>query len=363
MTPLYFDNHATTAVDPRVVQAMLPTFTENFGNPGSGHAFGWRASAAVERATEQTAALIGAAPPEIEFTSGATSSIRRALLDTVNGEHLHFITAATEHRATLETFEELARLGHETTILPVDREGRITAAQVLAAVRSNTALVSLMHANNEIGTIHPITEIGSALRAARSEILFHVDAAQTAGRHEIDVDKMNIDLLSLSAHKMHGPKGVGALYHRSRAGRRVHLRERHAGTANVSGIVGLGAACEIARIELSRDQKHMSVLRDQIIAALTAYPQVSLNGPLRDRLCNNVNVLVEGIEPERLLNDIAFSSGSACAGPTESHVLKAIGVPTDNPSLTTMRFGLSRFTTAEEVSSLLERFRALTEKP
>ena len=362
MEPLYFDNHATTAVDPRVLQAMLPTFSENFGNAESGHAFGWRASAAVEKARTQTAALIGATPPEIEFTTGATASIRRALLDSINGLNLHILTAATEHRATLEAVEELARLGHETTVLPVDREGRITAAQVLAAVRANTALVSLMHANNEIGTIHPIAEIGQALRAARPDILFHVDACQTVGRHEIDIEKMNIDFLSLSAHKFHGPKGVGALYRRSIAGRRVHLIERHTGTVNVSGIVGLGEACEIAQAQLSRDQLHMTTLRDQIIATLTADKRVTLNGPLNERLCNNVSLLIQGIETELLLKDIAYSSASACAGSMPSHVLRAIGVPTSDPALTTVRFGLSRFTTAAEVSSLIQRFQALTKK-
>lgn len=363
MEPLYFDNHATTAVDPRVVQAMLPTFTENFGNPESGHAYGWRAAAAVEKAREAVAALIGAESHEIEFTSGATASIQRALLGTLNSPNLHAVTCATEHKATLEACEALVRLGHEITVLPVDREGHITSAQVLAALRPNTALVSLMHANNEIGTIHPIEDIGRALRSARPDILFHVDAAQTAGKHEIDVKKMNADLLSLSAHKFHGPKGVGALYRRSQPGRRVHVRELHPGTANVSGIVGLGAACEIAKTELARDQKHMTRLRDTIIERLTAYPQVTLNGPLTERLCNNVNLMVEGFETDLLLKDIAFSSGSACNGPTQSHVLKAIGRATDNPLLTAVRFGLSRLTTDADVSTLLERFHALTKRP
>lgn len=355
MDPLYFDNNATTAVDPRVVQAILPTFTDNFGNPSSAHAYGWRASAAIQKARELVAALIGAQSNEIEFTSGASASIRRALLDSEQG---HVITCATEHSATLDTCRELA----DVTYLPVDREGRVTSAQVLAALKPNTALVSLAHANNEIGTLHPIREIGGALRATRPDVLFHVDAAQTAGKHEIDVEKMHIDLLSLSAHKFHGPKGVGALYRRSTPGRRVHLREHHQGTPNVPGIVGFGAACEIAKVEITRDREHMTRLRDIVIDSLTALPQITLNGPRIERLCNNISLTLEGVEPELLLKDIAFSSASACTGPTQSHVLKAIGLPTDNPLLSVVRFGLSRFTTAEEVSALLERFQALTKQ-
>ncbi len=353
MDPLYFDNHATTAVDPRVLQAMRPTFSEVYGNPRSGHAFGWKASSLVEKARAQVASLIEASPAEIEFTSSATESIRRALLDSVNTRDLHIITCATEHHATLETCAEFS----DVTVLPVDREGRVTVEQVFAALKPTTALVSLMHGNNEIGTLHDISLIGRTLREKRPDIWFHVDAAQTIGKHEVSVE--HCDLLSMSAHKFHGPKGVGALYHRSTPGRRVHLRERHESTANVSGIVGLGAACEIASREIDRDRSHMTRLRDQIISVMCAYNGVVLNGPLTDRLCNNINVTVEGLEPELLLKDIAFSSGSACTGPTASHVLQAIGAVGDNPLLTTMRFGLSRFTTSEEVSVLLERFGSL----
>ena len=360
MVPLYFDNQSTTAVDPRVVQAMLPTFTDMYGNPNSEHPFGWQASALVEKARASVAPLIGAQVNEIEFSSGATASIQRALLESPGG---HVITCATEHHATLDACQELARRGYDVTILPVDREGRITPEDVTAALRPTTALVSLMHANNEIGTLHPIAAIGAAIRTSQPHVLFHVDAAQTAGKHTIDVDAMNIDLLSISSHKFHGPKGVGALFHRSRAGRRVQLRERHIGTLNVSGIVGLGTACDIARAELVRDQQHMTRLRDLIIRELTSRPGVTLNGPREDRLCSNVSLSIIGLEPADLLKDISFSSGSACSGSTQSHVLKAIGSALDNPLMTTVRIGLSRLTTDADVSVLLERFHALRAKP
>lgn len=364
--PIYFDNHATTAVDPRVVQAMLPTFAETYGNPESGHAYGWRAKMMIEKARELTSALIGAQTHEIEFTSGATASIRRAILGTLDARETPgaIVTAATEHKATLEACAEAERRGHTVTILATDREGRLTTEQILAALTPQTALVTLMHANNEIGTLHPIREIGHALRLHRPDVAFHVDAAQTAGKHEIDVNQMNVDLVSLSAHKFHGPKGVGALYVRSGAGRRMHLhRAGGDGTPNVSGIVGLGAACEIARVELPQDQRRMHALRETILDSLEdefgafGTGGVHLNGSRRERLCNNVSLTLEGVEADQLmlaLKDIAYSSASACTGPLQSHVLKAIGLPTDDPFLTTVRFGLSRLTTAPDVSFLIE---------
>jgi cysteine desulfurase len=362
--PAYFDNHATTAVDPRVLHAMLPTFEHAYGNPESAHAFGWRARVLVERARELTSRMIGAATHEIEFTSGATESIQRAILGVLNKPNLHIVTVSTEHKATLDACTEAVRLGHEITILQTDREGRVTAQQIIEALRPNTVLVSLMHGNNEIGTLHPISEIGSALRSARPDVFFHVDAAQTAGKHEIDVDNMHIDLLSLSAHKFHGPKGIGALYVRSSPGRRVHLHEQRHGTPNVSGIVGLGAACEIAHIEGARDRNRMIEQRDLILSTLEekigrfSTNGIHLNGPRADRLCNNISLTFEGVEQDQLmlaLKDIAYSSASACSGPTKSHVLKAIGQPADNPFLTTVRFGLSRLTDEEDVSHLIER--------
>lgn len=359
-TPIYFDNQATTQVDPRVLQAMLPTLGDVYGNPSSEHPYGWRARALVERARELTSRMIGAATDEIEFTSGATDSIQRALLGVLPRERrAHIITGVTEHRATLDACAEARRLGHDVTLIECDREGRIELSALEAALRPETVLVSFMHGNNEIGTLHPIREIGTWLRHARPDVYFHVDAAQTAGRHEIDVDKMNIDLLSLSAHKFHGPKGVGALYKRSSPGRRVQLHERHHGTANVPGIVGLGAACEIAHIEGAREAARLTSLRDTLIESIFArLSGVRLNGARLDRLCNNVSFTFDGVEPDQLmlfLREFAYSSASACTGPTQSHVLTAIGLPKENPFLTTVRFGLSRFTREEDVSLLIER--------
>ncbi len=372
--PVYFDNNATTAVDARVLAAMLPTFTENYGNPSSGHPYGWRARVLVERARELTSRLIGAATHEIEFTSSATDSIQRAILGLINsrdlapGQRLHIVTCATEHKATLDACHEAVRRGHDITILETDGEGRITKEQVIEALRPSTILVSLLPGNNEIGTLHPIKEIGEALRAKRPDVFFHVDASQTAGKHEIDVDQMSIDLLSLTAHKFHGPKGIGALYKRSSPGRRVHLHELHHGTPNVSGIVGLGAAAEIAHIEGASDSRQMLNNRDLILETLEAnlgafgpINGVYLNGPRRDRLCNNISLTFAGVESDQMmiaLKGIAYSSASACTGSAQSHVLKAIGRPTDDPFLTTVRFGLSRLTTPKDVSLLIGRLIA-----
>lgn len=364
--PLYFDNHATTAVDPRVMHAMRATFTETYGNPESPHPFGWRAKMLVEKARELTSALISSQTNEIEFTSGATASIQRAILGTTDAQAKpsHIVTCETEHKATLDACAEAVRRGHDVTILKVDREGKITSQQVLAALKPNTVLVTLMHGNNEIGTLHPIKEIGHALRSQRHDVHFHVDAAQTACKHEIDVDRMNIDLLSIAAHKFHGPKGVGALYVRSSHGRRVHLRHLQSGTPNVSGIVGLGAACEIACIERAQDFSRMTSQRDLIFETLEqefgafGTNGIYLNGARHDRLCNNINLSFEGVEADQLmvaLKGIAYSSASACTGSLESHVLKAIGQATNDPFLTTVRFGLSRLTKDDEVSFLLKK--------
>ncbi len=361
--PYYFDNHATTAVDPRVMHAMRPTFEEHYGNADSAHPFGWRAKMLVDKARGFTAALIGAESHEIEFTSGATASIQRAILGLTDAQSKpsHIVTVATEHRATLEACAEAKRRGHDVTILSTDDEGKISVQQILASLKTNTILVTLMHGNNEIGTLHSIKEIGHALRAERPDIYFHVDAAQTVGRHEIDVSRMNIDLLSLSAHKFHGPKGVGALYIRSSHGRRVHLHSLATGTLNVSGIVGLGAAAEIACIERPADHAQLTKQREQILTTLEkefgafGTNGVHLNGPRHERLCNNISLTLEGVEPDELmlaLRDIAYSSASACTGPLQSHVLTAIGQSTTDPFKTTIRFGLSRLTEDEEVSFL-----------
>lgn len=404
--PLYFDNHATTAVDPRVLEEMLPTFTGEFGNPESGHPYGWSAKLLVEKARARVAVLIGASDPnkEIIFTAGATESIHLAIHSQVadlssrspvvqldrsfsttkseitgaatfgsadgtqsSSRTPHLITAATEHKAVLEAFAAAERAGAHITILPVDQFGRVTVEQVLAAITPDTKLVSLMHGNNEIGTLHPVREIGRALREKHPDVLFHVDAAQTVGKHVIDVNDMAIDLLSLSAHKFHGPKGVGALYLRHSVGRKIHLsplftgggqeRGLRSGTLNVPGIVGLGKACEIASDELNADNARLSGLRDHLIREVeSALRDVRVNGHRTERLCNNISFTFKGAEADQLmfgLKDFAYSGGSACAGPTQSHVLAAIGASTQDPFEATIRIGLSRLTRSEDVSSLI----------
>lgn len=370
MMPLYFDNHATTPIDPRVLEAMLPYFREDFGNAESGqHAYGWKAKAAVEKARGQVAALLNAEANEILFTSGATESIHSAILGFLSGlgaEARHIVTVASEHKATLEVCERARKQGHTLTVLPVDPEGRITLAQVESALRPETALVSVMHANNEIGTIHDIGAIGQLLRSR--EIFFHVDAAQTAGKTPIDVKAMNIDLLSISAHKLYGPKGAGALFVR-RSSPRVPLhayivgggqeRGLRGGTQNVPGIVGLGEACAIAQAAMAEEGPRLARWRDKIInALLEALPNARLNGPRADRLCNNVNLTLQGIAGDTLtrsLSDIAYSSASACSTGGPSHVLMALGCDTDDPMATTVRFGLGRFNSENEVDTLIRR--------
>ena len=368
--PLYFDNHATTPLDPRVLEAMLPFFTEHFGNAESSqHPYGWKAKAAVEKARGQVSALIGADSGEIIFTSGATESIHMAILGFLEeqGPARHIITANTEHKATLEVCARAKKLGHEVTVLEANSLGHITSGQVEEAIQPNTVLITLMHANNEIGTIHPIAEIGQI--AHSRGIIFHVDAAQTAGKHPIDVRAMNIDLLSISAHKLYGPKGTGALFVR-RTTPRVALapfmvgggqeRGLRGGTHNVPGIIGLGMACAIAKESMATESPKMTNWRDYLVAKITSQlPDVYLNGDPDNRLCNNVNVTVMGVAADDMLlglNDIAYSSGSACASGTASHVLKAVapGRAAD-PNAVTMRFGLGRFNTQEEIDTLATR--------
>jgi cysteine desulfurase len=375
-TPMYFDNHATTPVDPQVLEAMLPYLKEHFGNPESSqHPFGWKAKSAVESARKQVAALINAEPGEIVFTSGATESIHLAILGFLEEQPAgrHIITATTEHKATLEVCARAQKLGHECTVLAVDAMGRITVDQVKAAIRPTTAIVSLMHANNEIGTLHPITEIGAMLK--EQGITFHVDAAQTPGRTPIDVRAMNIDLLSISAHKLYGPKGVGALFVR-RSTPKVPLapyivgggqeRGLRGGTHNVPGIVGLGVACQIATEKMNEECPRLLALRNRIIEAVThRCPNVLLNGDPENRLCNNVNFSIRGVAPDSLLmglGSVAYSSGSACSSGTGSHVIKALGQDTSDPLMTTVRLGLGRFNTEAEVETLIEKLIQTIEK-
>ena len=361
--PIYLDCHATTPVDPRVLAAMLPYFTDVFGNAAStGHAFGGAALDAVQRARGQIAAALHAQPDEIVFTSGATESdnlaIKGAAFQHPSG---HLITAATEHKAVLDPCRMLAAHGYRVTVLPVDGDGRLDLDDLERAFQPDTLIVSIMHANNEIGTVHDIAAIAARCRARG--VLFHTDATQTIGRLPFDVEALGVDLASFTAHKMYGPKGAGGLY--VRRGVTLlplfegggHERGLRSGTLNVPGIVGLGEALAIAAAELTTDAAHTRALRDRLWAALReAAPGVRLTGvdPAVDpahRLPNNLHVTLDGPEADRVstaLADVACSTRSACtSGATgPSHVLEALGHTGDG---TTLRFGLGRFTTAAEI--------------
>lgn len=366
---IYLDNHATTPVDPAVVDAMLPYFTQHFGNAASrNHAFGWAAEEAVEIARQQVAAVLGANPKEIVFTSGATESINLALKGVAEmyvDKGRHVVTVATEHKATLDTCKALAAKGVEVTVLGVDRFGQLDLDALKAALRPDTVLLSVMHANNEIGTIHDIAAIGALAKAAG--VLFHVDAAQSVGKVPIDVTAMGIDLLSLSGHKIYGPKGVGALYVR-RKGPRVRLepqmhgggqeRGMRAGTLNVPGIVGLGKACEIATRTMTEESVRLAGLRDTLYRGLSErIAGVTLNGHPTRRLAGNLHVSLEAVEGESLmmsLKTIAVSSGSACTSASlePSHVLTAIGVSPEMAH-TSIRFGIGRFNTEADIAATI----------
>ncbi len=369
---VYMDNHATTPVDPRVVEAMLPCFTEMFGNSGSrNHAYGWEAEALVDTAREQVAKAIGAKAKEIIFTSGATESDNLAIKGVVEfykEKGNHVITATTEHKAILDTCKALERKGQATvTYLPVDKFGLIDLNQLRAAITDKTILVSIMHANNEIGTIQPLHEIGKIVK--EKGVLFHTDATQAVGKLPIDVDAMGIDLLSISAHKMYGPKGVGALYVRAR-NPRVRIspaldgggQERgfRSGTLNVPGIVGLGRAVEICCEEMEKETERLLRLRERLRQGIMGkLDEVYLNGHPMQRLPGNLNLSFAFVEGESLLmglKDIAVSSGSACTSATlePSYVLKALGVG-DELAHTSIRFGLGRFNTEAEVDYVAER--------
>jgi len=369
--PIYFDNHATTQVDPRVVQAMLPYFTEKFGNAASrNHPFGWAGEEAVENARAQVAALIGATPKEIIFTSGATESdnlMIKGVAEMYREKGNHIITQAIEHKAVLDTCKRLEKEGFEVTYLPVGKDGRVDPEQVRKAITPKTILITIMYANNEIGVINPIAEIGKI--AKERGIFFASDGVQAVGKIPVDVQKDNIDLLAISAHKIYGPKGVGALYVRRRNPRVQlsaiidgggHERGMRSGTLNVPGIVGLGAACEIAQKEMAEESVRLSKLRDRLKSGLEAkLDEVFINGSLEHRLPNNLNMSFAYVEGESLLmgiNDIAVSSGSACTSATlePSYVLKALGVGEDLAH-TSIRFGLGRFNTEEEVDYVTDK--------
>ncbi len=369
--PVYMDNHATTPVDPRVLDAMLPYFTERFGNAASrNHSFGWSAEEAVENARAQIAGLINATPKEIVFTSGATESDNLAIkgvAEMYREKGNHIITQVIEHKAVLDTCKRLEKYGYEVTYLPVARDGRVDPDDVRRAITPKTILITVMYANNEIGVIEPIAEIGKI--AKEKGVLFHCDGVQAVGKIPVDVQKDNIDLLSVSAHKLYGPKGVGALYVR-RKNPRVqlaaaidgggHERGMRSGTLNVPGIVGFGKACEVCQQEMPTEAERLAGLRDRLKEGIfSRLDEVYVNGSMTHRLPNNLNISFAYVEGESLLmgiNDVAVSSGSACTSATlePSYVLKALGVGEDLAH-TSIRFGLGRFNTAEEVDYVVER--------
>ena len=369
--PVYFDNHATTPVDPRVLEAMLPYFTEKFGNAASrNHEFGWRAEEAVENARAQVARLINAHPKEIVFTSGATESDNLAIkgvAETQQPKGNHIITQVTEHKAVLDSCKRLESSGYEITYLSVDRDGLIDPDDLSKAITPKTILISIMYANNEIGVIQPIAQIGKT--AKKHNVLFHVDAVQAIGKIPVDVQKDAIDLLSISAHKLYGPKGVGALYVR-RKNPRVqlapmidgggHERGMRSGTLNVPGIVGFGKACELCQKEMAAEGARLGQMRDKLENALeSGLDNTAINGSLTHRLPNNLNISFAYVEGESLLmgiNDVAVSSGSACtsAAIEPSYVLRALGV-SDDLAHSSIRFGLGRFNTEEEVDYVAAR--------
>ena len=369
--PIYLDYHATTPVDPRVLDAMLPYFTERFGNAASRqHAYGWEAHDAVDTARAQVASLVGASTGEIVFTSGASESNNLAIKGAAcsrrdKGNHL--ITVATEHKSVLDSFKSLQSDGFDVTCLGVDREGFVDLDALRSAITDKTVLVSVMAANNEIGTIQPLAEIG-AITTERG-VLFHTDAAQAAGKVPIDVRAMNIDLLSLTGHKYYGPKGAGALFVRRRKPRVElacqihgggHENGLRSGTLNVPGIVGLGAAAELCRTEMSAENARLGALRDRLLDLLKReLDGLHVNGPLGDRrLRHNLHVSFAGVEGERLLmalGDLAVSTGSACSSGSQaaSHVLEAIGATAQAGA--SIRFGLGRPTTDAEVDTAAAR--------
>lgn len=363
MSPtVYLDHHSTTPVDARVLEAMLPYFTHEYGNPSNRtHAFGRNASAAVEQARERVADALQARYSEIHFTSGATEANAIALQGVARARPgAHLVTSAIEHRSVLDACRRLEREGWRLTVLPVDRNGFVDPDDVRRSLRPDTVLVSVMAANNEIGTIEPIDAIGQALRD--SPALFHVDATQALGRVPIDVDAMSIDLLSLSAHKIHGPKGVGALYvRRPTAGALRPLvdgggqeRGLRPGTLNVPGIVGLGVACELALRSLHDDDERIGRLRDRLQRQLLeSIDGITVNGPIDQRLSANLNVTIDGVDADALLlglPELALSAGAACSSTQArpSHVLDAIGATRRGPAAV-LRFGLGRGNTIEEI--------------
>lgn len=382
MKPLYLDYHATTPVDRRVLDAMLPFFTERFGNPHSKqHAWGWEARDAVEAARAQVAALINASANEITFTSGASESNNLAIKGAVAARRLaagvstrsagHVITVATEHKSVLDVCRGLAADGVDVTVLGVKSDGRVDLGALEQAITPSTILVTVMAANNEIGTIQPLAEIGAIVRSRG--VLLHTDAAQAAGKIPLDVDAMSIDLLSMTAHKFYGPKGSGALFVRRMKPRLVLPAQiegggqehgLRSGTLNVPGIVGLGRAAEICRLEMAEESRRLASLRGLLLEGLrTNVTDVRINGSMEHRLPHNLHVSFDGVEGEALLmalDGIAVSTGSACASGSQapSHVLEAIGA-TQNRAGASIRFGLGRATSVDDIDVAIDRVAAV----
>jgi cysteine desulfurase len=376
--PIYMDNHATSQLDPRVLEAMLPYFTSKFGNAASrNHSFGWEAEQGVETARQQIARLIGATAKEIIFTSGATESNNLAIkgiAEMYKERGNHIITQVTEHKAVLDTCKRLEKYGYRVTYLPVKADGLIDLDDLKRAMDDKTILVSIMFANNEIGVVQPVAEIGKLCH--ERNVIFHTDAVQAVGKIPVDVNAMNIDVLSLTAHKLYGPKGVGALYVRRRNPRVQisaqldgggHERGMRSGTLNVAGIVGLGAACEIAREEMPTEAERLARLRDKLKAKLEgALDYVHVNGTMEHHLPGNLNMSFVYVEGESLLmgiNEIAVSSGSACTSATlePSYVLKALGLG-DDVAHSSIRFGLGRFNNEAEVDYVADKLIDIVQK-
>jgi cysteine desulfurase len=376
--PIYMDYHATTPVDPRVVEAMIPYFTEHFGNAASrNHPFGWQAEEAVDTARKQVADLIGANAKEIVFTSGATESDNLAIkgaAEMYREKGNHIITCVIEHKAVIDACKRLEKDGCRVTYLPVQKDGRISLDELKAAITDKTILITIMAANNEIGVIQPVAEIGAI--AKEKGVLFHTDAVQIVGKVPFNVNDLKVDMASISAHKMYGPKGVGALYVRRRNPRVLlapiidgggHERGMRSGTLNVPGIVGFGKAAELCKQEMAAEAERLGGLRDYLNQRLHAnLDEIFINGSMEHRLPQNLNISFAYVEGESLLmgiNDVAVSSGSACTSASlePSYVLKALGAG-DDLAHSSIRFGLGRFTTKEEVDYVADKLTSVVSR-
>ncbi len=374
--PIYLDYSATTPVDPRVAAKMIPYLTEHFGNPASrSHAYGWETEKAVEEAREHVAALINADPKEIVWTSGATEGDNLAIKGAAQfykGKGKHIITQKTEHKAVLDTCRELERQGFEVTYLDPEQNGIIDLAKFKAAIRPDTILVSIMFVNNEIGVIQPVAEIGEICRS--KGIIFHCDAVQAAGKLEIDVQQLKVDLLAITAHKMYGPKGIGALYIRRKPRVRIeaqihgggHERGMRSGTLPTHQIVGFGEAARLAKLEMATDNERIRALRDRLLNGIKELEEVYVNGDLERRISGNLNVSFNFVEGESLImaiKDIAVSSGSACTSASlePSFVLRALG-RSDELAHSSIRFTLGKYTTAEEIDYAVDLLKRKVNK-